>query len=702
MQTPPFHCIVCLFATLLLLATLSTLSHAFWSQQRPQQQHAKSDVRDSKDQTLHDPFARDDVVSVEEMYTLQHATDALKAYDSKPDCFKDAARALQQGCKSIDIDEDEKTRYAIRLTTCEIATANMPIPQECHSLASAEGDPNKQPTTSEISRCVQSLGRVPQLWTSYSGYFREVKVMCLAVRYSLEHDELRRLQRNLSRTHSDQISLLYEQQRVLKETNRLETERLKQLSEIHSTIAVEVNSMLNSAGTLKDALRSVTEEVSKLTQSIERGALQQGEALSTTQESNARILAEYQNTVHSALESVAQWMHRWDDSLERGLTRARKIDSLNQESIAKIAHSNEAIESITQQTATLNANLQSLHTLSSHTHTAWSSLLDTFKDDTEATLTGFRTDVKEAVRETAEGIGQMARESKENIERLSRDLEGFWRDQEEVLGRVRPLLGTWGVVKRVLESQSVFNKGGGVRGGGGRELMVPWMWSGFVLLYFVVATVLTLIYGVRTALIPMVASVAITILCEWWRLPTVSFIHLFMGIVCFRWGLYSIRSWRYYYHSRHQFLLWQFCAHLLDRCRVLRNAQRDDAVEQEKEKEYEYGVVDEYGESYLDMDSAEEEEDLEMEEHVWQQYNDDTSELRATGRYNNPNSPSTPAPSAMKPKRQDQYRSLGIDLNPLTRPSMDMDMDEWESVAASWDLSLGTCISSSSTSSDIY
>lgn len=350
-------------------------------------------------------------------------------------------------------------------------------------------------------------------------------------------------------------------------------------------------------------------------------------------------------------------------------------------------------------------------------------------------MTGFRTDVKEAVRETAEGIGQMARESKENIERLSRDLEGFWRDQEEVLGRVRPLLGTWGVVKRVLESQSVFNKGGGVRGGGGRELMVPWMWSGFVLLYFVVATVLTLIYGVRTArksiyissaaivfagtvpkasltapllylytprVIPMVASVAITILCEWWRLPTVSFIHLFMGIVCFRWGLYSIRSWRYYYHSRHQFLLWQFCAHLLDRCRVLRNAQRDDAVEQEKEKEYEYGVVDEYGESYLDMDSAEEEEDLEMEEHVWQQYNDDTSELRATGRYNNPNSPSTPAPSAMKPKRQDQYRSLGIDLNPLTRPSMDMDMDEWESVAASWDLSLGTCISSSSTSSDIY
>ncbi|OAQ32987.1 hypothetical protein K457DRAFT_122712 [Linnemannia elongata AG-77] len=420
MQTPPFRRIVCLLATLLLLATLPTLSHAFWSQQRPQQQHVKSNVHDNNDQTSHDSFARDDFVSVEEMYTLQHATgtptgtchiteqrNALKAYDSKPDCFKDAARALQQGCKSIDIDEDEKTRYAIRLTTCEIATANMPIPQECHSLASAESDPDKQPTANDISRCVQSLGRVPQLWTSYSGYFREVKVMCLAVRYSLEH----------------------EQQRVLKETNRLETEQLKQLSALHSTITADVNSMLT-------------------------------------------------------LASVSQSMRHWNDSLERGISRAQEIDRLNQDSIL---------------------------------------------------------------------------------------------------------------------------------------------------------------------------------------------------------------------------LLWRFCAHLLDCCRVLRKAQRENAVEQEQEREYEYGVDDQCAERYLDTDSSEEEEeDLEMEEHVWQQYDDDTFEQRATARYNNPTSPSTPTPSTRKPKRQYQYHSTSIGHIPLTKPSMDMEMDMWERVAASWDLSLGTCVSSSSTSGDIY
>ncbi|KAF8927801.1 hypothetical protein BGZ47_001950 [Haplosporangium gracile] len=669
-----------------------------------------------------DSFARDDVVPVEEMYTLQHATDALKAYDSKPDCFKDAARTLRQGCKSIDIDENEKTRYAIRLTICEIATANMPAPQECHPLASAESDPDQQPTTNDVSRCVQSLGRVPQLWTSYSGYFREVKVMCLAVRYSLEHDELRRLQRNLSKTHSDQITLLKEQQRILKETNRLETERLKELSDLHLTIVTQVNSMLSSTGTLRDSLRSVLEEVSKLTESIERGALEQSAALSTTQESNTRILAEHQDIVHLTLASASQSMHQWHDSLQLGLSHAQEIDRLNQDSINKILHSNEALHALTNQTNTLkhhlqnlthfslesmntlldlhtagthkiNAStqellqfaLQSLLTLESHTQTAWSTMLDTFKDD--STLTGFRTDVTDALKGAVGEIEQMARESRKNVEGLNLVVAEFWQDQKDVLGRVRPLFGAWAFARSVFERESSLagmNRGRG-RGGG---LMLSWMGSGFVLLFFVVVAVLALIHGLRTALIPMVASAAITILCEWWKLPTVSFIHLFMGIVCFRWCLYGIR------------------------------VQRDDTVNQEMahgqelEKEYEYDVEDGYEddddddddddgyengctESYVYSYSAEgEKEDAEKEELTWQQYDDDDFEQQASALYSNSITPETPTPSISKLKP--------INQKSLTRASADMDMDMWERLAASWDLSLGTCVSSSSTSSEIY
>ncbi|KAI8599348.1 hypothetical protein EDD21DRAFT_339906 [Dissophora ornata] len=203
---------------------------------------------------------------------MQHATDALKAYDHKPDCFKKAARALRHDCKNIEMDEDEKTKYAIRLTGCEIATADMPVPIECCGISSSmdkEPEDRRKPTSADITRCVQSLGRVPQLWTSYSGYFREVKVMCLAVRYSLEHgnfnqiktlliwlfllpsdatflssEDLRNMQRNLTLSHAEQIALLREQRRELIETHRLETVRLQEILDIHSTITREVESML--------------------------------------------------------------------------------------------------------------------------------------------------------------------------------------------------------------------------------------------------------------------------------------------------------------------------------------------------------------------------------------------------------------------------------------------------------------------------
>ncbi|KAF9933341.1 hypothetical protein FBU30_005745 [Linnemannia zychae] len=176
----------------------------------------------------------------------------LNAYDSKSDCFKNAARALRQDCKNIDIDENEKT--------------------QC---------------------------RVPQLWTSYSGYFREVKTMCLAVQYSLEHDKLRKLQRDLGDTHKQQIELLKEQQRVLAENNLLATKHLSELEDLHSIIATKVYSILNSTGALKDELRSVLEQATKLVHSVEKEAHRQDIAISKAQESNIQLLSIYQDSVYS-------------------------------------------------------------------------------------------------------------------------------------------------------------------------------------------------------------------------------------------------------------------------------------------------------------------------------------------------------------------------------------------------------------------
>jgi hypothetical protein len=129
-------------------------------------------------------------------------------------------------------------------------------------------------------------------------------------------------------------------------------------------------------------------------------------------------------------------------------------------------------------------------------------MLDTLKDDT---LTEFRTDVAQVLGDTVEEIEKMARESRDKIERLNRVVEGFWRDQEDVLGRVRPFLGPWSVVKRVLEGKNIDVMGGkgGVGGGyswiGGTNGLWRMMGSGFVALFFVVVAGLTVAYGLRTA-----------------------------------------------------------------------------------------------------------------------------------------------------------------------------------------------------------
>jgi hypothetical protein len=36
--------------------------------------------------------------------------ESLRAHDQKPDCFKEAARALRQGCRSVEQDNEEKTK----------------------------------------------------------------------------------------------------------------------------------------------------------------------------------------------------------------------------------------------------------------------------------------------------------------------------------------------------------------------------------------------------------------------------------------------------------------------------------------------------------------------------------------------------------------------------------------------------------------
>ncbi|KAI1316909.1 hypothetical protein EDD11_009309 [Mortierella claussenii] len=429
----------------------------------------------------------DDVGSTEEISVMQHATDALKAYEDKPDCFKKAARALRKDCKNIDMDEAEKTKYAIQLTACEIATANMPVPVECQEISTPDWDQDQArtdaATLADVGRCVQSFGRVPQLWTSYSGYFREVKVMCLAVRFSLEHDDLRKLQLNLTRSHVDHIALLREQRRELQETHRLEETRLREILNLHSTMSREVSSLLDSArtkslaGALRDSLTMILGDVSKIAQQGEQVTTQQSVALLNLQDANSHLLADYQMNVDEAVRSISEVMRKWHASLDSGFLRAQELDSINEEIMLKIQASSDNLDATLDHIKTTKVNARDLLTstaentrsimeihhagayqinattstvlarmlgmlnvLESQSHATWDNVMSTFK----AGSMQLHDEVSSVLEETVLDIGNMATASQEQIEQLNRLVNEFQVKQGDILWQLQALHKTWG------------------------------------------------------------------------------------------------------------------------------------------------------------------------------------------------------------------------------------------------------------------
>ncbi|KAI7852240.1 hypothetical protein BDC45DRAFT_513813, partial [Circinella umbellata] len=103
------------------------------------------------------------------------------------------------------------------LTVCELSTTQLPIPNECYSLPEQKQE------------CVTQLASVPQTWTTFSGYFRDAEIMCLAIRYPIEREQLEELHRNLTREQLNNLKVLRDQQLQISQWRDKEINDLKQI-----------------------------------------------------------------------------------------------------------------------------------------------------------------------------------------------------------------------------------------------------------------------------------------------------------------------------------------------------------------------------------------------------------------------------------------------------------------------------------------
>ncbi|KAF9420576.1 hypothetical protein BGZ94_009088 [Podila epigama] len=312
--------------------------------------------------------------------TVDHA---LAAYDLKPDCFKDAAKQLRHGCKSIDLDEDQKTQY-----------------------------------------------------------------------------ELRHLQINLSRTHSDQLALIRAQRKELMETHILETAQLKEIQQLHSEMSSQMNDILTAASTIA--------------QTTEKGASEQSLSLSNIKRMNEQFQQDFQAALQRTAGSVAHRFHLWEEMMNKSFSRFQELDILAGEHSLRMAQASHDLENvvqqvdmvaeqlhalqeqasqgtknlvkehdrvsknITQSTMTLLENvLHGFDAMENQTQTSWNEMVEAFK----AGSSEFQRDVSNLLTSTALDIGSMASESQAQLDQLNDDIHQLKLTREYFTWPWRMVLG---------------------------------------------------------------------------------------------------------------------------------------------------------------------------------------------------------------------------------------------------------------------
>ncbi|KAI7898830.1 uncharacterized protein BX663DRAFT_231532 [Cokeromyces recurvatus] len=128
--------------------------------------------------------------------------------------------------------------YALMLTLCELSLAHIPIPVECQNI-----EENTRKKQNKIRYCVQKLSTLPQTWTSYSGYFRDVVVICFAIRYPMEKEILERLHTNITLNQAKNFDLLQKQQDYLMHWREEELSTLHHLKHSQHELLVQMDAV---------------------------------------------------------------------------------------------------------------------------------------------------------------------------------------------------------------------------------------------------------------------------------------------------------------------------------------------------------------------------------------------------------------------------------------------------------------------------
>ncbi|RIB20073.1 hypothetical protein C2G38_2305273 [Gigaspora rosea] len=278
----------------------------------------------------------------------------------------------------------ERGHDAVLLTMCEIATANLVAPMECNDIVQ------------DVGTCVEALARIPQLWTSYSGYFREV--------YLLEE-----LHKNITQNQLINYSILRVQQDDMISWRKEEMARLIQLEKSQSMILNSVN---------------VIEKITSLA-SVNMVSLKDN-------------LSDSQEIVQGTLGQLSQLRKELEEYRSKASETFKEINSATDQHLISLKLSMEYVESIAKINFKISQNLQKIDTALHNTLKAQEKVYNTieiYKDKHQDLANQWQNSLLEA----KQNLQMLLNISQSEIQLLAKTASDARESQESIIKILRPL-----------------------------------------------------------------------------------------------------------------------------------------------------------------------------------------------------------------------------------------------------------------------
>lgn len=148
--------------------------------------------------------------------------ESLTNMKSRSKCVKEALKDLIPQCIRLGVDSIDpniQKRLAIQLSLCEFENSKIDYPSSCYNMVQEN----------DYDCCVFDIERAPQHWTTFSGYYREIRKICHEESLPFEKEQIISLYSNITKIYSQVFQDLnesYKDSKDIQSQIKLEFEQL--------------------------------------------------------------------------------------------------------------------------------------------------------------------------------------------------------------------------------------------------------------------------------------------------------------------------------------------------------------------------------------------------------------------------------------------------------------------------------------------